>query len=231
MREKSWSFALMLVSLLILPKMAWPQTPQQNGTLTVRGFPGQTPVLQVGGKSYVGIEALARLANGSLSFNGNQITLILPASAANPLTAPPTTTPTPSQPPTQGFSKDFLKAGIEEMSLIREWRAAIVNSVKNGYPLSDDFLATYQGQASTALRLASVAVSTDADGNAYQLLSNEFGKMQSLSNKMLAAKANMAYISPDALQNDPLQQQILTCARSLAAMAASNQFQDDGSCD
>ena len=79
--------------------------------------------------------------------------------------------------------------------------------------------------------MASVAVSTDADRNAFQLLSNEFDKMQKLSNKILAARQNMNYISPDALKNDPLDQQILGCARSLAAMAAAGQFQDDGSCD
>jgi hypothetical protein len=32
------------------------------------------------------------------------------------------------------------------------------------------------------------------------------------------------------LKSDPLDQQILNCARSLAAMAASGQFVDDGSC-
>jgi hypothetical protein len=40
----------------------------------------------------------------------------------------------------------------------------------------------------------------------------------------------MDYISPDALKNDPSDQKILNRARSLAPMAASGQFQDDGSC-
>jgi hypothetical protein len=54
--------------------------------------------------------------------------------------------------------------------------------------------------------------------------------MQKLSNKVLAARKNMNYISADALKDDALNQQILSCARSLAAMASSGQFQDDGSC-
>src|SRR5579863_9290186 len=41
---------------------------------------------------------------------------------------------------------------------------------------------------------------------------------------------DMNYISPDTLKNDPLDQKILNRARSLAPMAASGQFQDDGSC-
>jgi small-conductance mechanosensitive channel len=123
-----------------------------------------------------------------------------------------------------------MRAGIEVMAVIREWRGALVNAVQNGYPVTDAFVANYRGQASTNLRLASVAASTDSDHNAFQLVSNEFDNMQKLSNKILAARKNMNYLAPDALKGDPLDQQILSCARSLAAMAASGQFQDDGSC-
>jgi small-conductance mechanosensitive channel len=73
-------------------------------------------------------------------------------------------------------------------------------------------------------------VSSDSDRSAFQLLSDELDNMQQLSNKVLDARQNMNYMSGDALRDDPLNQQILTCARSLAAMAASGQFQDDGSC-
>jgi hypothetical protein len=91
-------------------------------------------------------------------------------------------------------------------------------------------VAAYRGQAATNLRLANVAASTDSDRNAFQLLSNELDNMQKLSNKILAARKNMNYISRDGLKDDPLHQQILSCARSPASMAASGQFQDDGSC-
>jgi hypothetical protein len=123
-----------------------------------------------------------------------------------------------------------LKAGIEAMTVIREWRGALVNAVKNGYPVTDEFVAGYQGQASTNLRLANLAVTTDSDRSAVQLLSNELDNMQKLSNKILAERQNLNYLSPDALKDDPLNQKILTCAHSLASMAASDQFQDDGSC-
>ena len=222
MREKVFSAGLMLLAFLVLPGLAWPQAAQQNQTLIVSGQPGQTPVLQINGKSYVDITALARLINGSLSFKGNQVTLTLPGAADS-------TPPSASQ-PTSAFSKDFLRAGIEYMSVIREWRSALIDAVQNGYPVTDAFAASYRGQASTSLRLASVAASTDSDHSAFQLLSNEFDNMQKLSNKVLAARKNMNYISADALKDDALNQQILSCARSLAAMASSGQFQDDGSC-
>jgi hypothetical protein len=219
-----WMLPLLLCFIFAAGMPAFPQA-HPNGTLVVSGQPGQTPVLQINGRSYVDITALARLINGSLSFKGNQVTLTLPGSSGD--ATPP---PAAATQPASAFSKDFLRAGIEEMSVIREWRSALLDAVQNGYPVTDAFVATYRGQASTSLRLASVAASTDADHSAFQLLSNEFDNMQKLSNKVLAARKDMNYISAGALKDDPLNQQILTCARSLAAMASSGQFQDDGSC-
>jgi hypothetical protein len=174
----------------------------------------------------VEIETLARLTNGSLGFKGNEITLTSPAFAAST----PTAALAESQPVNSEFSKDFLRAGIEAMSVIREWRSALVNAVQNGYPVTDDLVAGYRAQAAKNLKLVSVAASTVSDRSAFQLVSNEFDNMQKLNDKILAARKNMNYISPDALKDAPLDQQILNCARSLASMAASGQFQDDGSC-
>jgi len=226
MRERSFAASLMFVVFLMAPGLAPSQTAQQSGTLTVSGHSGEAPVIQVGGRSYVQLESLAHLTNGSLSFNGNQITLTLAASTPGA----PTTAPPESHAANPGFSKEFLKAGIEAMSEIREWRSALESAVQYGFPVGDNWIAGYQGAAATGMRLASVAASTDADRNAAQLLNNVFNDMQMLSDKMLSARKSMTYISPDALQNDPLDQKILTCARALAAMAASGQFQDDGSC-
>ena len=218
---------ILLAMLASFTETGASQTAQQNGSLVVSGQHGQVPVVQINGKSYVDIEALARLTSGSLSFNGNQITLTLPASSASTSTA----ASADSQHANPGFSKEFMKAGIEEMSVIREWRAALVNAVQNGYPVTNELVSGYQQQAAMNLRLTSVAISTDSDRSAFQLLSNELNHMQKLSDKILAARKNMNYISPDALNGDSLNQKILNCARSLASMAASGQFQDDGSCD
>jgi hypothetical protein len=107
------------------------------------------PVLQISGTSYVDIEALARLANGSLKFSGNQITLTLPASGVDSATTSPETQ--------AGFSKEFMKAGIEEMTVIREWRSALVNAVQSGFPLTDDIVARFRGQAVASDVLTSAA--------------------------------------------------------------------------
>jgi hypothetical protein len=227
MRQSRWRTRLIAMAVLAFPAAGWSQAGQKSGTLLINGQAGQAPVLQLNGRSYVDIETLARLINGSLSFKGNQITLTLPGSTSDA----PAASAADSQPANPGFSKDFMKAGIEEMSVIREWRSALVSAIQNGYPVTDDFVAAYRGQASTSLGLASVAISTDSDRSAFRLLSQEFDNMQKLSNKILAARKNMNYISPDAITGDPLLQKILNCARSLASMAASGQFQDDGSCN
>ena len=225
MRKRSSSAQLILVGILIVPALALSQAAQQSRTLTVNGQPGQVAVVQMNGHSYVDLEALARVANGSLSFNGNQITLTLP-SATSTAAADPSASPTANA----GLSKGFLKAGIEAMSMVREWHSALANAIQNGFPIAADWLAGYRNQAATALRQASVATSTDSDQNAYQLLSNEFNNMKALSAQYVAARQSLDYIAPDALATDPLNQKIVNCGHSLAAMAANGQFADDGSC-
>jgi hypothetical protein len=223
MRERSFVSWSVLVVVLTVLGVVNAQDGPQNQTLIVNGQPGQVPVIQVKGRSFVDLEALARATNGSLSFAGNQITLTLPGATA-------AAAPAPAQASAQGFSKAFLNAGIEQMATIREWHSALASAIQNGYPMSAASFAPYRAQAATNLRLASVAASTDSDRNAYQLLSNEFQNMVKLTDKYAAARANMNFISPDALQSDDLNQRIVNCGHSLGAMAASGQFQDDGSC-
>jgi len=94
MREKLFKAVLMLVALLVLPGLAWSQDVRQNPTLIVTGQSGQIPVLQMNGKCYVDIDALARLTNSSLSFKGNQVILTPPGSA--PSTPPANPEPSAS---------------------------------------------------------------------------------------------------------------------------------------
>jgi hypothetical protein len=116
------------------------------------------------------------------------------------------------------------------MAQVREWRTALRNAVQRGYPISDSWLNAYRDQATTALRLASVAANTAADKSAVPFLNNEFNNMKKLSDKYVHLTASMQYIDPNSIANDPLDQKIQTCAHSLASMATTNQFVDDGSC-
>jgi hypothetical protein len=216
------TLAIIPASVLFAARVA----SQQPHTLSVTGRPREIAVTEVGGHFYVEVEALRQLLDGSLTLNGMQFVLSLPSSGANR----PATAHSENEPPASGFSKQFLNAGIEQMSAIREWRSTLVSAVQRGYPITEEWMTGFSGRAQTNLRLVSVAVSTDSDRNALQLLTNEFNNMKRLSDRFVDANKSRTYMPPDSLQNDALDRRILNCGHSLAAMAASGQFVDDGSC-
>ena len=219
MRETTFGRWLALGALLIVPLIALSQTGRQRRTLIVNGRPGELALLQLEGRSYVDLEELARLANASISFSGNQTLLTLPGCS-----------PRASEPASPGFSKEFLRAGIEEMGAIREWRSAVTYAIQRGLPVTEEWVGSLRASATQSLGLTAVAVNTDDDRSALQLLTNEYNFMKQLSDRLVAAGKSMTYISPDDLKNDLLNQQIGACGRALEAMAANGQFADDGSC-
>jgi hypothetical protein len=223
---------------LIIPAVVLSQNSGQTRTLVINGQSTEVPLVHVNGHAYVGLEALADALKGSLSSSGKMIALGVPICSANSTPVATITTPLPASAPASAqaassnpaFSRDFLNAGIEQMSTLREWHTALETAIQNGIPLSASLLAPYRAQATTNLRLASVAASTPSDRSAYQLLSGEFQNMAKLSDKYVSLRADMTYIAPDSLQNDDLNKRIIACGRSLGAMAAAGQFSDDGSC-
>jgi hypothetical protein len=220
MRKKLSCAIMTLLWVAFMPNLLVSPTADENRYLTVNGQPSQVVVLQINGRSYAELEALARAVHGSLAFSGNQIALTLSSSPVSPAASP--TAP--------GLSRDFLKAGIEAMSNVREWHSALANAIRNQYPIGESWLAAFRDQAATSLRLASVAASTDSDRSALLLLTHEFNNMKQLSDKYVGKRQSASYIAPDSLQDDDLEKKIVTCGHALAAMVASSQFQDDGSC-
>ena len=216
---------LKLAGILVLPMVAVTLLAQQVTSLSVSGQSGQAEVVQVEGRNYVDVNGLTRILNGSISFSGNHIVLTLGGSSGNG--GSDSGAGTPQQ---QGLSKDFLSAGIEAMSQVREWHAALKTAIERSYPISNDWIAPLRRQAQQALRLAEVAASTPDDKNAYPLLANAFDMMVKLSDKYVGMASNVSYIDPNSLNNDPLEQRLVTCGHSLVSMVSSGQFVDDGSC-
>lgn len=215
------------------------QDQSEERILIINGQTTQVPVVQVKGRSYIGLEALADAVNGSLSYSGRMIALSVPIRSGNggaasdtssnaPATAP--SVATQEAPSTAGFSQGFLAAGIEQMSTLREWHTALATAIENGIPVTAGLLAPYRAQATTNLRYAMIAATTPADRSAYQLLNNEFQNMAKLSDKYVKFRNNLTYVAPDALQNDELNRRLIACGHALGAMAASGQFTDDASC-
>jgi hypothetical protein len=230
MNEKTRNVWVVATGAMFVVVVGLVQAAQQGTVLVLNGYSGTVPVMQVNGKNYVNVEALARVTNGSMSFNGNQIVLTLPsAGSGGGAAASQPAAPAASQ--NTGFSKDFLTAAIEEMSTLREWHSALASAIANGFPVTGELVAPYQAQAATNLRLMQVAVSTQSDQGAAQLISNAYQKMKQLSDKYVTKRANLEFVGPDALKNDPLDQSLIACGMSLRSMAGSGQFVDDGTCD
>jgi len=206
------------------------QVNPQNRSLLVNGQAGQAPVVQINGRSFVELQALTRIAHGSVNFRNNQIVVTLPVSAAS---VPPESTE-PVTATKSDLSRDFKVAGIETISQMREWATTLAYAIQHSYGVTEGWVAGYREKAAGSLQLASAAASTEADKNALSLLNNEFESVQQWSTQLVQAKESMdtaKYVmSPNALKDDPLSQKIITCGRFLGAMLASGNSQDDGSC-
>jgi hypothetical protein len=220
MQRKAFNAWFAAPIFLALPFIMSAQSPPQTQILLVNGQAGKTTVVHANGRTYVDIEALAQIGNGSFAIKDNQISLILP---------PPSSAPA-GQPPTPGFSKDFPSAAIESLAAVREWRTAIATAIRNSISVTDSWVSAFQSQANDSLRQASVAAITATDHATLQLLTNEYNNMQKWSDQIIAARANLQYMSSEEVSSDPLFQQVRTCSHSLAAMIASGQFQDEPSC-
>jgi len=238
--SRTLSFAPLLIGVILVAPtlLVTSQGTSQKRTLILNGQSTNVPLIEVSGRPYVDLEALTKAINGSLSSSGDMFALSFSVSPTNstpsasvsgPAGSAPTAQ-TQTTPSNQAFSKQFLDAGIEQMSTLREWHAALASAIQNGIPLAAGWLAPYKAQATTNLRLAEVAAVTPADHSAYQLLNKEVQNMGKLSDKYVNRRADLTYISPDSLDNDDLNQRILACGRSLRSMAASGEFVDDGSC-
>jgi len=223
MRPNAIRTSVMLVAILLLPLLVL--VAEETSSLLIEGPQGQTRVIQVQGKNYVEVDEFARITGGSLRFVGNQIMLTLPGSgdtSANAAQSAPQ--------PAASLSKPFLTGGIETMREILEWHAALKTGIERGYPLSDVWFGNYRRQIQSSLKHTEAMASTDMDQKAFPLLTNEFNTMNALTDKYLKITVSRDFLAPDSLDSDPLDQKLLTCWQSLASMASSNQFVDDGSC-
>lgn len=220
---------LVLVLIMLGSGNIYAQAKPQVVTVVINGQSGQAAMVSIEGRGYVDIAALVHIANGTLDFQSKQIVLTLPQSGGN---APATSSP--DQVDQSSMSHDFMKAGVEAVSLMREWGSPLVYAIENGYNVTDNWVAGYRDKAADGLRIASLAAKTNADRSALQLLTNEFEALRDWSNQLVQAYKKMDVgkyaLSKGALKNEPESQKIITCGHFLALMLAGGSFQDDASC-
>jgi hypothetical protein len=221
---------VMFGAVLLTVAMAMAQSRRAREALSVQGYQGQASVIRYQGRVFVDAQDLARVTNGSLSFEGDRIILkIAPSDASEPARETATKS---------GFSPAFMRAAIEAMASIREWGGTLQAVVQNGYPVGNttagNTIMAFEGRAADSVALASAAASTDSDYRGLELLKNELNNVQAWAdgytkarNSLSAAELSM---SESQFNNDSEAQKIIHCGQFLAQMFASGNFQDDAVC-
>jgi hypothetical protein len=203
----------------------------QNMALTVSGHPGLAPVIQRNGRSYVDVEALAKATGATLGFQGTRIVLTLPAPPP-PVVVPVQPQPVPVQPKEdKGYSREFLRAGVEQMTVVREWRSALENAIRTNNPVEESWVSYYRRTAQDKMAMATASATTDSDRQALPVLQAAMGMVGQLSDRFLALRTTYTYVSPDSLDHDALDQKILACAQGMASQAIpGGAFEDVSAC-
>jgi hypothetical protein len=221
---------LVVVAILAALLISTAQTQPQPEELLIQGYSGQATIVRSHGHALVDVQDLARITNGSLSFEGNHTTLTIPPSNAA------------EQPERDsgesGFSPGFRKAAIEAMASMREWGGMLKVIVENGYPvgraMAGNTIQAYEGRAADSLALAGAAASKEDDHRAFELLTSEFINIKSWADHFVDSRnsLNAAELSTseDPLKNDEKAQKALGCGQFLAQMFAIGTFQDDARC-
>ncbi len=204
------------------------QSKYEQRTLEVNGHTGQAMVYQIDGKSYVDLESLARIANGSLGFRGDSIVLHLPAAGA-------ATDQSHEQPPTAGMTNDFMKASLQVVATLKEWTNVLAVGIQRGVPGDGSRLVVFHDKAADQLKIATVDAANESDQQALRLLTNHFNQVSNWSNKLVAERKNMDTakysITPNALANDETYQKITSCSKFLGSMLPGGQFHEGRSCN
>ena len=82
----------MWLVLVSVPGTTLAQVNHQSRTLVINGQAGQADLVKIDGRSYVDLDAVARITNGSLRFEASRIVLNLPISTvSSPTNVPPPT--------------------------------------------------------------------------------------------------------------------------------------------
>ena len=220
---------LTIMSLLLPGMTVAAQAPRPKEALSLQGCAGKVNIVQIQGRALVDVEDLARITNGSITFEGDRIILNLRCDGSKPAT---------DETAKLGFSRPFMKAAIEAMASIREWGGMLYITVQNGYPVGNTMagntIEAYHGRAEDAVGIAASAAFNESDSRGLELLRNEFNNVRSWSDRYIKARSTLSAaeytIRENALQNDPEVQSMVQCGQFLAQMFAGGTFQDQTAC-
>ena len=230
MRNRSGIFYLFLFgSVLLFAGILLAQSTPDRALIVNGKSEGMT--VQIGGHAYVDVETVAQLMNGSVTLEPTRIVLTFPAPGTSAAPAAETAPAAPAPPP--GLSRSFASAAIAELAEMREWRGAIGTILTYGVPVVGTWPQDYHDRSEANLEQVALTASTAADGDAMQLLRNEFSNISRWASDVVGTRQSLNAtntVNPDATQNDQTLAKISNCSRFLSSMLVSGMFADDQSC-
>lgn len=198
-------------------------------TLVVNGKNMGVSVLQVDGRSYVDIETLAQITNGSVKFEPNRVVLTIPETRTTSAAA---ATAQPQTPP-QGLTKEFASAAVIALGNMKEWRAALETMVIYGLAVSPKWAQDYRDRARAGLSEAAVAATSPSDHSALQLLNNHFASLAKWAGDLNTERRDLngaRTVDPDSLRADRVLAKISDCDRFLNSMLVRGNYLDSPGC-
>jgi hypothetical protein len=217
-------YLVLLGMILTLAGMLLAQSTPDR-TLFVNGKSVGT-VTQIGGRSYLDLDTVAQIMNGTVTVEPNRILLVTTGREPGPNSLAPPPVP-------QGLSKEFARSAVAELSEMREWRGAVGAILSYGSPVVGSWPQDYHDRVQADLTQTAVAASTAADQDALQLLRNEFENLSQWASDIVSARQSLnatKSVDPNAMQNDQALAKITKCSSFLSSMLVSGVFADDPSC-
>ena len=217
-------FVLIGIGLLSFAGVLWAQRGPDK-KLVVNGKTFESPVVQIGGHSYVDLETLAQITNGVIAVQPDRILLTMPGVASS---APP-----PAPTPPEGLSKQFAREAIGLLSEMREWRGAIGTTRTYNVQFTGTWPQDYHDHVEADLQRVAVAATTPSDQDALQLVKNEFENLSNWTSTVIAERQALnatKTVDPNMMQNDQALAKLSGCSNFLSGMLVSGTFADNASC-
>ena len=210
-------YAILFGLILACAGMLFAQSTSDRA-LFVNGKPAGT-VVQIGGRSYVDIDTVAQITNGSVTVEPNRVLLTIAG-----LRPGPNANAVPPSPP-QGVSREFARVAIAELAEMREWRGAVGTILTYGVPVVGSWPQDYRDHIEANLMQVAVAATTASDQDALQLLRNEFANLSQWAGDVVATRQSLnatKTVDPNAMQNDQTLAKISNCSQFLSSMLSGS---------
>jgi hypothetical protein len=205
----------------------------QNTTDRVLVVNGKTvsSIMQINGHSYVDVDTLALITNGTVTIEARRVVLNIPASGSAQTSAA-AASPAPA-PNADVLSREFARLAIAELAEMREWRGAVGTILTYGVPVVGSWPQDYHDRVNTNMGQVAVSASTAGDHLALQLLEDQFANQSQWASDVVSTRQSLNAtntVNPNVTQNDPMLAKISECSRFLNSMLVSGVYADSTTC-